>query len=395
MTPRPRLLIDLSAAFNQGAGIGRYARNLVAAAQPHLRDTFEPVGWYAPDPATAERFRDLATSSLGGLATGARRARVSRRRVDQLWFRLPLASTVRFLAPRATLVYSPDFTAPPVANAETVVTIHDLAFLKAPEHCPEPLRRYLTSVVPRQIERASRVIVVSEATRDDVVQTYSIDQRIVSVVPNAADNRFFRAVPLSDDVRRSNGVPERYLLSVGTLEPRKNHRTIFTATERIYAESGVPMVVVGRDGWSNEQIRRTMTDLISRGAVIDLTNAPDDLLPGLYAGAASVLQLSWYEGFGIPVIEALAAGAPVVASDIAAHREIAAESATLVPPGDVEAVVAATLDVLGRGNDHASESGRRAARAFSWERSGTMLADLLREVNDGRQPDRRVSADPV
>ena len=384
MTARPRLLIDLSAAFNQGAGIGRYARNLVAAAGPELRRTFDPLGWYAPDAGGTERFRDLAVGSLGDLAENARRSRLSRRRIDQLWFRLPLATTAHVLAPRAPIVYSPDFTAPPVPKAETIVTIHDLAFLKAPEHCPEPLRRYLTAVVPRQIERASRVVVVSEATRRDVVDTYPVDEHLVSVVPNAADDRFFRAVPLADDLRRSLGLPGRSLLTVGTLEPRKNHRTIFAAAERIHGESSLPLVVVGRDGWSNAAIRSRMNELTARGVVIDLTNADDALLPGLYAGAAAVLQLSWYEGFGIPVVEALAAGAPLVASDISAHREVAGGAAGLVAPGDVDEVVAATLNVLARGDAHAADGGRLAARAFSWGRSGTMLADLLREVNDGR-----------
>ena len=395
MIARPRLLIDLSAAFNQGAGIGRYARNLVGAAAPELGSIFDLTGWYAPDPTSGDSFHDLANSSLGHLAGMSRRSPLSRRRIDQLWFRLPLAATARLLAPGASVVYSPDFTAPPVAGAAVVVTVHDLAFLKAPEHCPVALRRYLTSVVPRQIERASRVVVVSEATREDLISTYSVDSRRISVIPNAADERFFGASRLTDNDRLRLGLPERYLLSVGTLEPRKNHRTIFRAMERIFAETGVPLVVVGRDGWSNAEIRAAMRTLVGVGAVVDLTNADDAQLPGLYAGAAGVLQLSWYEGFGIPVVEALAAGAPVLASDIPAHREVAAGAATLVAPGDVDAVVAATLRMLEDSGRRHPGPGEAAARAFSWGRSGTMLAELLREVNDGREPGRRVSADPV
>lgn len=395
MTVRPRLLIDLSAAFNQGAGIGRYARNLVGAAAPELSREFELAGWYAPDPATEHRFRDLASRSLGELAGAAHRSPLSRRRIDQLWFRMPLGITARLLVPRAAVVYSPDFTAPPILDAETIVTVHDLAFLKTPEHCPEPLRRYLTMVVPTQLERARRVAVVSEATRHDVIETYRIDERLVTVIPNAADDRFFDAAALSEDARTAHGVPERYLLTVGTLEPRKNYPTIFAAMERIYAETRIPLVVVGRDGWANAEIRRTMTGLVARGMVIDVTNANDDLLPGLYGGAAAVIQLSWYEGFGIPVIEALAAGAPVVASDIPAHREVAGGAATLVPPGDLDAVVAATLETLTGHAMHDPGLARRAARRFSWDRSGTMLAELLREVKDDREPGRRVPANPV
>jgi len=384
VTSRPRLLIDLSAAFNQGAGIGRYARNLVGAAAPRLVDAFQLAGWYAPDPSSGDRFHQLAIETLGDIGRQSRQSRLSRRRIDQLWFRLPLASTARVLAPAAAMVYSPDFTAPPVRGASTVVTVHDLAFLKAPDHCPEPLRRYLTGVIPKQVERADRIVVVSEATGRDVLGTYQIDPARVSVIPNAADGRFFSAAPLPDEVRAALGVPERYLLTVGTLEPRKNHRSIFAAMEEIFRESRVPLVVVGRDGWANVEIRRSMGALVERGVVVDATNVDDAHLPGLYAGAAAVHQLSWYEGFGIPVVEALAAGAPVVASDIPAHREVAGKAAVLVDPGDIRGVVDATLAILGRHEAHDGELGRRAARAFSWERSGTMLAELLREVNDGR-----------
>ncbi len=143
-------------------------------------------------------------------------------------------------------------------------------------------------------------------------------------------------------------------------------------------------MVVGRDGWANADIRRSMGALVERGVVLDATNMDDVHLPGLYAGAAAVIQISWYEGFGIPIVEALAAGAPVVASDIPAHREVAGGAAILVAPGDIRGVVDAALSILGGDRAHDVEAGKRAARTFSWERSGTMLAELLREVNDGR-----------
>ena len=378
MSGRPRLLLDVSAAFNQGAGIGRYARNLIGAAVPALSEVAELRGWYAPDPAPGDRFHDLAAAALGVLATSSRRSALSRRRVDQLWFRLPLGATSRLLVPRADLVYSPDFTAPPLAGPPRIVTVHDLAFLKTPEHCPEPLRRYLTAVVPEQVAAAARVAVVSETTRRDVVEAYGVDQSFVTVIPNAADERFFAAAPPSSERRAALRLPARYLLTVGTLEPRKNHMTVFAAARRVYRETGIPLVVVGRDGWQNAEIRSALADLVMEGAAINLANLEDRDLPSLYAEAAAVLQLSWYEGFGIPIVEAMAAGA-----------------ATLVGPADADAAAEATLALLRGDARHDPAAGRVAARAYSWGRSGTMLVDLLTEVIDGRGPDRRVPADPV
>lgn len=395
MNGRPRLLLDLSAAFNQGAGIGRYARNLVGAAVPALNEIAEPRGWYAPEADAGDRFHALAADALGELAASSRRSPLSRRRIDQLWFRLPLGATSRLLAPGADIVYSPDFTAPPLRGVPRIVTVHDVAFLKTPKHCPAPLRRYLTAVVPDQVASATLVAVVSETTRRDVIQAYGVDEHRVTVIPNAADERFFSAAPPSAERRAALGLPDRYLLTVGTLEPRKNHLTVFEAARRVHRETGTPLVVVGRDGWQNAEVRSALTGLVSAGVAIDLTNLSDRDLSGVYAGAAAVLQLSWYEGFGIPVIEAMAAGAPVVASDIPAHREVAAGAATLVDPADADAAAVATLAVLRSDMPHDPTAGRAAARAYSWERSGTMLAKLLTEVMDGRGPDRRVPADPV
>ena len=372
-----RLLIDLSAAFNQGAGIGRYARNIIQHAMPHLASDIDPVGWYAPDPAAGDRFHGLARQALGPLAAHARRAPFSRRRADQLMFRLPVTLPFSLLTGRADAVYSPDFTAPPLRSAPRIVTVHDLAFEIVPACAPAALRRYLSKVVPEQVRSAQHILTVSKTTRRDLIERYGTSPAKITVAPNAAECRFFNAAPLTEAERDQLRLPERYLLSVGTFEPRKNHATVFAVADRVYAETGVPTVVVGRAGWANEPIMAELARLEGAGAAVAVRDLDDALLPGIYASASAVLQLSHYEGFSLPVVEALAAGAPVVASDIPAHREVGGEAVSFVPAMDSDAAFKALVAAMvNLGEEH--RNGRRArAAAYSWERSGTILAEVL------------------
>jgi glycosyltransferase involved in cell wall biosynthesis len=384
MSGRFRLVVDDSAAFNQGAGIGRYARNIVPRASRHLRET-DLTLWYAPSSSGAPPF---AAETLAAFADQqrptVRRGPLSRRRMDQLWFRARIPLPIRLLAGRADLIYSPDFTAPPDRRTPRVVTVHDLAFLICPEWAPAPLRRYLASVVPAQVARAARVIAVSESTRTDLIERLGTDPARIIVVPNGVEDRFFQPVQLDEATRRQLGLPSVYLLTVGTLEPRKNHLTLFAALQQLGNRLDLPLVVAGRPGWDEKPILRAAEPLCQDGRVILLDYVPDELLPGLYAGAAAVVYPSWYEGFGLPVLEALAAGVPVVASDVPALREVAGDTALFAPPASVDALVDAIQRSLDADQQSAAEHERRRQRAkrYSWDDAGRKLAVVLAGVAD-------------
>lgn len=377
-----RVVVDHSAAFNQGAGIGRYARNLVPALARALPSA-ELTLWYAPEPGVGARFAADAVAPFadtGGVRV--KRARLDRRRMDQLWFRARVPLPIEAWVGRQDLVYSPDFTAPPSRRAPRVVTVHDLAFEIVPERAPDALRRYLSAVVPRQVREAAAIAAVSETTKRDLVARMSVDPERITVVPNAVDDRFFQAEPIGPEQRSGLGIPERYLLTVGTIEPRKNHRTIFEALRLISPLECPPLVVVGRIGWSADDIMAEARDLERRGRVILLEYVADDLLPGIYAGAEALVYVSWYEGFGLPILEGLAAGIPVIASDVPAHREVAGDCAMFVPPGDPVSLAERLIEVAsGRFADLAQVPARRErARRYSWTASGEVLAGLLTKV---------------
>jgi alpha-1,3-rhamnosyl/mannosyltransferase len=174
-------------------------------------------------------------------------------------------------------------------------------------------------------------------------------------------------------------------LTVGTLEPRKNHLTLFEAMRRLRGRADLPLVVAGQPGWSVGPILAAAEPLVRDGRVILVEYVPEPLLPGLYAGASALVYPSWYEGFGLPVLEALATGTPVVASTAPALREVAGSAADYVSASDADGLAAAVEQALDRErqSEEWGERRRSRARLFTWEDAGERLARLLVDVAGG------------
>lgn len=383
-----RLLVDYSAGFSQGAGIGRYARSVVPRAVTALPE-WETTLVYAAATRTPPRFHDTALAGFPeDQSVTRRRIPFTRRRLDQLWFRARLPIPIELFAGRSDIVYSPDFTAPPTWGCQPrMVTVHDLAFMIVPDFAPAGLRAFLGATVPRQARKAALIAVVSETTRNDVMERLGVEEDRIVLVRNGVDERFFGAPPLQRNRRDQLGIPARYLLTVGTLEPRKNHLTLFKAMEALRGRVDLPLVIAGGTGWEYDDIVAEANRLQGTGDVIRLDYVPDWDLPGLYAGAAAVIYPSWYEGFGLPVLEALASGAPVVSSNAPALVEVGGVETITVDPGSAEAFAAAIERALE--SDMATPlaaAGRIArARTFGWDASGDALAAALRRL-EGMRP---------
>jgi glycosyltransferase involved in cell wall biosynthesis len=376
-----RILVEASAAFDQTAGIGRYSRNVLNSVLPMLPDW----DWrlvHAPARPTSATSRNAWIPPPGAKIV---RLPFSRRRADQLWFRARVPLDVRLFAGPVDLLYSPDFTAPPAIGVPRVVTVHDLAFLTHPDQTTPALRSYLSAVVPREVARAELVAVVSEATRHDVVELLAVPADRVVVIRNGVEERFFNPSRLTSQDREALGIPERYLLMVGTIEPRKNHLNVLRAIDRMPSTDRLPLVIAGRPGWGYEHALAVARRMEAVGLVHVIDHVPEAILPSLYAGAEAVLYPSWTEGFGLPILEAFAAGTPVITGTAPALREVGGDLATCVDPGDLDAIanaIAAHVAGTNAMSNAAQRIGR--ARSFTWEeparRLSTVLADLDRRA---------------
>jgi glycosyltransferase involved in cell wall biosynthesis len=269
---------------------------------------------------------------------------------DSYWY----PAAIRRRAKGLDLLHCTTFRGPARSPVPTVLTVHDLAILRAPEAFPRWHRLYGTAGLRRVLRAADAIVAVSEFTRREVVELASVAEERVRVVPNGVDPVFTLDGP------RAEG---DYVLAVGTLEPRKNLERAVEAAR----EAGVELRVVGARGWGGVDVDGWVGEI------------PDSELAALYRGARSVLYPSLYEGFGLPVLEAMACGAPVVTSLDTAMVEIAGDAAVLVDPLDVSAIAAGILAADAR-RDELSRAGLERAREFTWQRSADAVVELWREL---------------
>jgi glycosyltransferase involved in cell wall biosynthesis len=229
--------------------------------------------------------------------------------------------------------------------------------------------------MPLFCRRASRIVAISECTKRDLVSAYGVPREKISVVYEAADPTFKPqpAGAVASACARY-GLPDRYLLFVGTIEPRKNLGRLLQAFEALKADGLTDgLVIVGRFGWLYQRFLAQLEASPARDAVLFPGYVPDDDLPAVYTGAQAVVFPSLYEGFGLPVLEAMACGTPVVASRAASIPEIGAEAASYFDPTSVGSITDAVSHVLKDPNLQAEmrQAGFARAAQFSWDRVAT------------------------
>jgi len=301
----------------------------------------------------------------------------------RLWTHLRLSLEMQLRPPAVLFVPS---HVVPLRHPRSVVTIHDVGYLHHPDTHPANTRRLLDLTTRWSTQVARQVIAISEATKRDLIAHYRVPESRIRVVPHGVAQSLRCPDPqVIAELKRRLDLPPSYVLFVGTVQPRKNLGRLAAALSFV-AKAGLPhhLVIAGKRGWLAEGVE---TELLASGMsnrIHLLGYVPATDLSALYGGADAVCFPSLYEGFGLPVLEAMAHGTPVVTSNTAALPEVAGDAALLVDPFSPAAIGDALCRVLTDGLLRASliERGYARARSMTWERTARETLAVLRDVRD-------------
>jgi glycosyltransferase involved in cell wall biosynthesis len=373
-----RIGIDYTAAARQGGGIGRYTRELVVALlqQETLNRyaIFAAVGGLDRDwRAEVEHLRSLVPDLR------FRALPITDDWLHRLWQRLRLPIPTEVITGPLDIFYSPDFVLPPTLHStRTLLTVHDLSFLHFPDAFVPSLREYLARVVPRSVARADRVLADSESTCDDLIAHFGAPPEKVQVLYSGVDARFHPEKEPGEQKRLRNkyGVASPYILSVGTLQPRKNYVRLIRAFASLQL-ADLQLLIAGGRGWLYEDI---FAEAEKHGDRVHVLGFVDDAdLPALYRGAALFAFPSLYEGFGIPPLEAMACGVPVVCSNASSLPEVAGDAALMIDPLDTDGLAKAMVRALEDADlrQEMTDKGLTQAARFTWEAAARQLLDVF------------------
>lgn len=386
-----KLLTDLDCLAPPLTGIGHYTRELTQRLVNHAN---------IEDVAAMYHGRFVGIETVEGLLQSANSGEPAQRqdllgRLKPLVKQLPFArgawqriKAQRFrsysLRRQPDVYWEPNFILKPT-HCPAVVTIYDLSPLALPELHPASRIALLKRALASSVTRAERIVTISQFTSDALQNYLNVPAERIRLVPPAA-NASFR--PHSEDeiikLREQYALPEQYILSVGTLEPRKNLSRLLSAYENLPTSlrQEWPLVCVGARGWNDTVLSADIARLEERGELIRLGYVAQADLPCLTAAAGLIAYMSIYEGFGMPVVEGLACGVPVLTSQNTVMEEVAGKCAFYADPFDIDAISAQLACALTDQTRRARfcEEGPLRAATFDWQRSAITLFNTLREA---------------
>jgi len=314
-------------------------------------------------------------------------------------FRELLTLSWKLLGQRVDLFHATHYVLPALVPCKAVVTIHDIIHLLYPEFLPNRLAFfYAEKMIRRSLHSGERILTVSRNTRSDLMRYFRVDGKKIEVVHNGIEESFRQELG-ADDLARwmgNLGLKRPYFLFVGNPKPHKNLDNVVRAYIRALELNDFPhpLVCVGdRDG-IEFKIRQRFTQAGVEERLVLLGHVAQEALPAIYQGASLFLYPTLYEGFGLPVVEAMASGVPVITSNTSALKEVAAGYAHLVSPVDVEAMAKAIVQCVTDEEHRQSlaKLGRRRSQDFRWRKAAERTLEIYREVLEGASAGQEKSA---
>ncbi len=393
-----KVIIGADSLHSPLTGVGRYTyelcKRLVYAACIHDLSGFD-IGKFISVSARLEKLdREDASVCVAGVNGGlaSLRASLSKSRIATRIYQ-QYATTISGLLLRhrsEAIFHSPNFHLPKYTR-KSVVTIHDLSYLLFPKYHPAARVAWMNKLVPVAIQNSSHIICVSESTKSALVENYRVDPQKVSVTYLGVDDKF-KVRDEEHVVRTMNSYGlsfGQYLLCVSTIEPRKNIEGMINAYLRlsVATRKQFPLVLVGGFGWHFDRLKSSLPRLVDDG-VMHLGFVSQEELPLLYNGARCLVYPSFYEGFGLPVLEAQASGTPVIAANTSSIPEVASEAALLIDPYVEDHLLHAMVRAVEDESwlENCSLIGQQKAAEFSWDKCAEATIQVYKKVEYG--PDK-------